>query len=55
MEIKINTRVALESNRDEYKLGVVAKIKDHLALVEFDNHPNRWCRIDNLLEIVEQC
>ena len=52
--IKINQKVAITKNNDEYSTGKVTKIKHYKALIRFDNKYSRWCNIDNLCEISDK-
>ena len=51
--LKLNQRVALEANKNEFKLGVVNSDNNYKnqVLVKFDLGYSRWVNISNL-EIV---
>lgn len=51
-ELTIGQRVAKSENRLGYKVGTIKNVKGNLALVDFDNHANRWVSINNL-EVVK--
>jgi hypothetical protein len=51
--LTINTNVVLHAGKNEYKKGVIKKIKGNKALVFFTHSEfSRWCNISNLLELV---
>ena len=46
--LNIGQRVAKSEGNFTYKVGNVKDISGDLALVDFDNHVNRWVSVKNL-------